>query len=295
MEILIECPVCKAQTFENFIKCKDFTVSQELFQIVNCTACGFKFTNPRPGPLEIGKYYESSDYISHSNSSKGIINKIYQVVRKRAINGKIHLINSEVGKSEKSILDIGCGTGEFLAACKSQGWKTKGIEPNDSARSQGINNFGLDVQKEEVLASLTERFEIISMWHVLEHVHLLRTRVKQLYSLLNDRGKAIIAVPNYTSADAEMYKEHWAAYDVPRHLYHFSPDLIKRLFKEEGLTHIKSLPMVYDSFYVSMLSEKYKSGSNNLFSAFRNGFMSNQKAGNNPERYSSVIYIFQKD
>ena len=294
MEILRECPVCNGQSFENFLKCKDYTVSQDLFQIVNCTSCGFKFTNPRPDANEIGRYYESAEYISHSNSKKGLINKIYQVVRKRAIDRKIALINKEAGQLEKSILDIGCGTGEFLSVCKEKGWKTKGIEPNDNARAQGIKNYSLDIEGEEALKDLGSQFSVISMWHVLEHVHQLNDRVKQIYSLLQSGGKAIIAVPNYTSDDANRYKEYWAAYDVPRHLYHFSPEIIKRIFAKEGMKHKRSLPMVFDSYYVSMLSEKYLNGKNNLPSAFINGFRSNMAAKKNPEKYSSVIYIFEK-
>lgn len=295
MELLQECPICRSQNFDPFLKCIDYTVSKESFQIVNCTACGFKFTNPRPGPNEIGKYYESTDYISHSNSKKGLINSIYQIVRKRAINGKLKILESHADKRSRSILDIGCGTGEFLSACKNEGWKTKGIEPNENARNQAKFNYALDVSGEEEILSLTGGYGFITMWHVLEHVHNLRERVKQIRTLLENEGIAIIAVPNLTSADAKKYGEFWAAYDVPRHLYHFSPERIKNLFQTEGMEHIQSLPMVYDSYYVSMLSEKYRNGKNNLFGAFVSGFGSNSKAGKNAELYSSVIYIFRKN
>ena len=294
MEILRECPVCNGQSFENFLKCKDYTVSQDLFQIVNCTTCGFKFTNPRPDANEIGRYYESAEYISHSNSKKGLINKIYQVVRKRAIDGKIALINKEAGQLEKSILDIGCGTGEFLSVCKEKGWKTKGIEPNDNARTQGIKNYSLDIEGEEALKGLGNQYSIISMWHVLEHVHQLNDRVKQIYSLLQSGGKAIIAVPNYTSDDANRYKEYWAAYDVPRHLYHFSPESMEKLLKTYDLRLITCKPMWFDSFYVSMLSEKYKNGKGNILKAVINGFLSNLKAWGNTKKCSSVIYVICK-
>lgn len=295
MEILKECPVCKANTFENFLKCKDFTVSQELFQIVHCNSCGLKFTNPRPDTAEIGRYYESAEYISHSNSKKGLINKLYQLVRKRAIQGKLNILEKEVGELKRNILDIGCGTGEFLSICKEKGWETKGIEPNKNARLQGIQNYNLKIEEEGYLDALNDHYSIITLWHVLEHVHKLRERVKQIHDHLSEGGKAIIAVPNYTSADAEKYREYWAAYDVPRHLYHFSPAVIKKLFREEGFKHTRSIAMLFDSYYVSMLSEKYRNGKNNLPSAFLSGLMSNIKASNNPENYSSVIYIFQKE
>lgn len=294
MEELKECPVCAGKVFEPFIICKDFTVSGEKYSIVKCTSCGFLFTNPRPGAMEIGKYYESEEYISHSNSKEGFLNKIYQFVRKKAIADKIKLIQGENKGLEKKILDIGCGTGEFLQACKENGWKSRGVEPNEKARTFAQITYGLNILDETQLKALQDTFSIITMWHVLEHVHELQERVMQLNKLLKTGGTAIIAVPNPTSADALNYKEFWAAYDVPRHLYHFSPSSIKNLFSRHGFSHVKSLPMKYDSFYVSMLSEKYRHGTNNLTGAFFNGLKSNLKAGANPEKYSSVIYIFKK-
>jgi len=295
MEELNNCPICKGTEFTFLRKCRDFTVSQEEFSLISCAKCGLVFTNPRPDATNISKYYESPDYISHSNSRKGLINQLYQTVRSYSLKKKLALIN-QLKLKNKVILDIGCGTGEFLAVCDKDGWKTLGIEPNQSARNQAIENWNLKVYPESHLNSIDEKNkpQVITMWHVLEHVHSLEERLNQIKTLLQSNGYLIIAVPNPESWDAEHYQNHWAAYDVPRHLYHFSPSVLKKYIESSGFEHQKSIPMKFDSFYVSMLSEKYKRGKQNLINALFNGFRSNLKAKNDPEKYSSVIYIFRK-
>lgn len=295
MEQLEFCPVCNKDKAIPFLSCKDYTVSRETFSIQQCVSCGFKFTNPRPNSFEIGKYYESTDYISHSNTNKGIINKVYRGVRKHTIQKKIWLINSFVKGKDKSILDIGCGTGEFLNACKNDGWNAQGIEPSLSARKLAISNYGLTIHEEDHLKELSlSSFDVVTMWHVLEHVHELNARVEDVKGLLKDKGTAIIAVPNCASYDAGFYKEFWAGYDVPRHLYHFVPETMKLLFNNHGMEIVKQLPMKFDSYYVSMLSEKYKTGESKLISAFLQGLISNFKAGGDAGKFSSVIYIIKK-
>lgn len=296
MEELKECPACKA-TSQTFIReCKDFTVSSEKFRIVQCNECFLQFTNPRPNSLEIGRYYESKEYISHSNSSAGWINKLYKFIRTYSIQSKIRLIERFNKNEKKTILDIGCGTGEFLGMCKKAGWNTIGIEPNDKARNQAEHNWGLQIYSEDFLENKNGGFKptIISMWHVLEHVHSLRRRLEQIQHLIAQNGHLIIAVPNPESHDAAHYSNYWAAYDVPRHLYHFKPAVIKAMVSKFGFEHVKSQAMPFDSFYVSMLSEKYKHGKNRLAAALFEGLRSNYTASGNPEKYSSVIYIFKK-
>ena len=296
MELLKECPSCGSGNHTFVRKCKDFTVSAELFQIVQCSSCKLLFTNPRPDTSEISRYYESKDYISHSNSNAGIFNKIYKLIRNYSIKKKIQLIEQCSSSSQKNLLDIGCGTGEFLHACKNAGWSVTGIEPSEMAREQAKKNWSLNVYDESGLIALKEgeKQNIITMWHVLEHVHTLQQRLRQIHELLDKAGILIVAVPNYTSWDAEHYQDLWAAYDVPRHLYHFSPGVLKTSISSYGFKHIASKPMPFDSFYVSLLSEKYKSGKSNIIKAMISGMRSNLKAGKNPEKYSSVIYIFQK-
>jgi 2-polyprenyl-3-methyl-5-hydroxy-6-metoxy-1,4-benzoquinol methylase len=292
MEDIKFCPVCNGQQFELFLECIDFTVTNEHFTIYNCKNCGFKFTNPRPSAVEIGKYYESEDYVSHSNTNEGLVNKLYHFVKKRAIQQKIKLVES-LEPISKEILDIGCGTGAFLQSIEDSGWTSKGIEPSEKARNYCLAH-GLNVSEEDFLKQTNETYSIITMWHVLEHVHDLNTRLKEIQKLLKPGGFAIIAVPNYKSADARKYGRLWAAYDVPRHLYHFSEDTIKSLFLKHRLSFVKSIPMKMDAFYVSMLSEKYKKSFLQYPKAFLSGLTSNLSAGANPEKYSSVIYIFRK-
>jgi len=294
MEELKNCPVCQNNTFVEFLKVQDYTVSQEKFTIQECKNCSFKFTNPRPDLTQIGDYYKAESYISHTNTSKGLIAKLYHSVRKYTLKGKLNLINS-LSPTKGKLLDVGCGTGMFLNVCRENGWTVNGIEPDGGARqiAEEINKAAI---KTEILSSFkNETFEIITMWHVLEHVHLLNETIDWLKERLNEKGYLIIAVPNHESKDAEIYQEHWAAYDVPRHLYHFSQKSIKQLFEQKGFSLKETLPMKFDSFYVSMLSTKYQSGKINYIKAFLDGLKSNLSAGGNNGNYSSLIYIFKKD
>lgn len=293
METLTNCPICNSSEFKSFCSCVDNTVSRETFQIVRCNSCGFKFTNSRPEEDQLGKYYKSEEYVSHSNTKKGFINSTYQSVRKYTLLKKLQLI-SKFYKTGR-ILDIGCGTGEFLNTCKNAKWQTIGIEPDPEARKMAIDNFELDVRDESELKNLQdEGFDVISMWHVLEHVPRLNERVEELKRLIKPKGVIIIAVPNCTSLDAKIYKEDWAAYDVPRHLYHFTPKDIDTLFEKHGMKVFRVMPMIFDSFYVSMLSEKIKTGKTNIIRAVWNGFRSNMAALRSGKTYSSQIYLIQK-
>lgn len=295
MENLKNCPVCGAENARDYLKCKDFTVSQAEFTIVKCASCGFLFTNPRPTKEEIGPYYQSSAYISHSNSKKGLFDSAYQFIRTIAIKNKVKLIQKSIGRSSGiNLLDIGCGTGEFLAGCQQVGWSVKGVEPSPEAKKQAESNHALSVEGEEWLQTTTERYDVITLWHVLEHVHDLNERVSQLSRLLDNSGILIIAVPNNTAKDAEIFGGNWAAWDVPRHLYHFTPQSVKALLKKHGFVHMNSSPMPFDAYYVSLLSTQYENGSKNYVRGFLKGLESNRMAKKDPEKYSSVIYTFKK-
>ena len=290
---LDKCPVCGSSQNQPSISCKDYTVSQETFNIVSCAACGFKYTNPRPSDDTIGQYYKSEDYVSHTNTKKGLINRLYHAVRSYTLKKKLALIESFVSRG--TILDYGCGTGMFLNTCKEAGWKSFGFEPDSDARTiaskKGLSVFNT---KESLARELGgAKLDVITLWHVLEHVTDLDDTLSFFKNHLSDKGTLIIAVPNYTSFDAQHYKEYWAGYDVPRHIYHFNLDSVSKLLSKFGFRHVKSLPMKFDSFYVSMLSEKYKTGSIRYLNAFINGLRSNLRA-RDPNAYSSVIYIFKK-
>lgn len=293
MEELNDCPVCQWQTFEEYLTVKDYTVSQEQFKIVTCKKCGFIFTNPRPDGEVIGKYYKDESYISHTNTSKGLISKIYQEVRKFTLKGKLNLINT-LSPQKGKLLDVGCGTGMFLNVARENGWRVNGIEPDAGARAiaEEINQIKV---KEQILSSFqTETFDIISLWHVLEHIHQLNETIEWLKDRLSKHGSIIIAVPNHESKDAEIYQQQWAAYDVPRHLYHFTQKSIEELFNKHGFQLRETLPMKFDSFYVSMLSTKYQTGKINYAKAFVDGLKSNLNASKQKQNYSSLIYVFKK-
>ncbi len=294
MEKLTNCPICGSGESSPLLKAEDHTVSRETFQIAQCKSCGFRFTNPRPKAEELGAYYLSEDYLSHSNRSKGIIAKLYMMVRRRTIKKKVSMINELNKANERSLLDIGCGTGEFLKAVSTVKWACTGVEPSVIARGIAQKQHRLNVIEEIGLDKLEGgQFDVITMWHVLEHVSLLNERIIQVKRLLKPGGSFVVAVPNCTSYDAKIYGEFWAAWDVPRHLYHFTPEDIGRLMSKHGLRIEKTLPMTYDAYYVSILSEKYKTGSISLFRSTWNGFKSNLAARKAPGTHSSQIYIIK--
>lgn len=285
------CPICQSNEIPELLQVKDFFLSQENFVICQCKQCGFKFTNPRPNQNSIGVYYKSDNYYSHSNSKSGIIPGIYQWVRNYTLKKKYLLISKFSKKG--TILDIGCATGQFLHQFKKQGWNCVGIEPNDEAREFAVKNYSLDVQKGDLENFPSQSFGVITMWHVLEHVHDLKNTMTQLKRIVNSDGVLFIALPNIESWDANHYKEYWAGLDVPRHLYHFGRNNVEELFNNYGFKLVETKPMIFDSFYVSMLSEKYKSNPFYLFSAFSMGFISNIAGMGKKPNHSSLIYIFK--
>jgi 2-polyprenyl-3-methyl-5-hydroxy-6-metoxy-1,4-benzoquinol methylase len=271
-----------------FLNCKDHTVSGETYEVMLNE--NYEMLVTSPVPVDIENYYKSEDYISHTDSKKSLLDKSYQLVRNYALKRKLSLINS-FNVKEKNVLDIGAGTGDFLNTCKSNGWNVFGVEPSNDARliakEKGVK---LKSKLEELPIN---KFDVITLWHVLEHVDNLCEYVSKLKELLTDTGRLVIAVPNYKSYDANYYKEYWAAFDVPRHLWHFSQASIHKIFSEEDMLVEKTLPMKFDAYYVSLLSEKYKTGKMNPIKAFSVGFASNFKAKASSE-YSSLIYVLKK-
>jgi 2-polyprenyl-3-methyl-5-hydroxy-6-metoxy-1,4-benzoquinol methylase len=289
------CPICSSNNIQAQLTAKDYTVSQNNFAVWHCNDCTARFTQDVPAQDAIGAYYASENYISHSDTKKGIINNLYHLVRKITLNAKRRLILEETKMTKGAILDIGCGTGAFLQTMKEADWNITGLEPDDVARTKASELYNIHPQESNDLFELpATSFNAITMWHVLEHVHELHAYIKQIAGLLATNGKLFIAVPNYTSKDAAIYKAHWAAYDVPRHLYHFSPQSMEKLLSLHGLKLAAVKPMWFDSYYVSMLSEQYKNGKGNIIKAVFNGFISNLKAWGNIRKCSSVIYVISK-
>ena len=276
------------KNLQPFLSCKDHTVSDEVYQVMINNEYDMLVTSPVPENVE--DYYKSEDYISHTDSKKSLLDKAYQAVKNITLKRKLKLINS-FETSSKNILDVGAGTGDFLKVCKSSSWKVSGIEPSLNARKIAYKK-GVNLQ-ENLSEFKNTNFDVITLWHVLEHVENLSEYILELHSLLADDGRLIIAVPNFKSDDANYYKEFWAAFDVPRHLWHFSQRSISKLFSEVHMVVEKTIPMKFDGYYVSLLSEKYKSGKMNPLKSFYRGFVSNFKARSTNE-YSSLIYVLKK-
>jgi 2-polyprenyl-3-methyl-5-hydroxy-6-metoxy-1,4-benzoquinol methylase len=295
MQLILNCPVCGHNKFETRLSVKDYTVSNEIFDIVECPQCSLRFTQQVPDETQIGRYYQSEEYISHTDSKKGLFNKVYQLVRGVALGSKRQLVEKYATAQGKKMLDYGCGTGAFLQEMKQHGWTVTGIEPDPGAAQKAMELTSSDVKDPSLLDSIEpSSFDAITLWHVLEHVHTLNETLDKLKQALKPGGFIFIAVPNYTSHDASFYQQHWAAYDVPRHLYHFSPSAMKTLIAGHGLTMKNILPMWFDAFYVSLLSEKYKHNKTSVLSACITGAVSNLKALINKEKCSSLIYVIQK-
>ncbi|RYD97909.1 MAG: class I SAM-dependent methyltransferase [Sphingobacteriales bacterium] len=289
-----QCPLCDSRSIGPVLTATDYTVSKEEFAIWECAACRLRFTQDVPDAAHIGPFYKSEDYISHSNTSKGLINRLYQRVRRSTLRQKVALVQKATGRSSGRALDVGCGTGAFLNALRKSGWTVQGLEPDTDARALAIRQYGLDVQEASSLYNLPEgSFELITLWHVLEHVHDLQGYLAQLRKLLAPGGRLVVAVPNYTSGDAAIYGRYWAAYDVPRHLYHFAPESMKLLVQRHGMRVAAEHPMWYDAFYISLLSSRYRSGQTHWVGAPLAGLRSNAGALANKERCSSITYIIE--
>jgi SAM-dependent methyltransferase len=285
------CPVCNSIHVQLKHEVKDYTVSGEIFQVYQCNQCEGGFTYPMPSLEEIGKYYQSENYISHSDTNKGLISRLYHLVRKFTLRQKGNIVIKHSNPTAVKLLDVGSGTGAFSATMKQRGWQVVSIEPDEAARRNALEIYGVNAFCSSHLYDINDQFDVITLWHVLEHVHDLHGYMKQFKKLLKSDGILIIAVPNQTSLDAQIYQSHWAAWDVPRHLYHFTPSSMRQLSEMHGFKWKKTLPMWFDSFYVSMLSEQYKKGS--MIRGIWNGWRSNMNAMGKPLNSSSVIYIIR--
>ena len=290
------CPVCDKAAISFLIHSKDYSLTNKDFDIIECANCSLRYTFPMPSKEDIGPYYNFPEYISHTDVKEGWMNKMYHKVRTYTLHEKTNWVQSLFTGHKGHILELGAGTGAFAHAMKNKGWNVTALEPDAASRQRCLDTYGVQLQPIENLYTLSEnKFEVITLWHVLEHVHDLKDYLQAFSKLLKQNGRLIIAVPNYTSYDACFYKKHWAAYDVPRHLYHFSPDAMNKLVKQFNMQIVEYKPMWFDSFYVSLLSEKYKkSGMLGLLRALLIGCISNITALRDAKKASSIIYQIKK-
>ncbi len=270
-----------------YLVTKDYSVSQEIFELYQDETLDMLVTSPQPTAENLGKYYQNNNYISHTDSKKTLFEKAYYLVKKRALKNKLALINKHQSR-KGNLLDIGAGTGDFLVTAQNNGWQTTGIEPSEKAKNLGRQKGILFADDSTSLPDAS--FDVITMWHVLEHVPDLEAQINELKRLLKPSGTLIVAVPNFKSYDALYYKTFWAAYDAPIHFWHFSKTAIQNIFESKGFTLQQVLPMWFDAFYVSLLSEQYKTGRMNFVKAVFIGLLSNIKAIKSRE-FSSQVYI----
>ncbi len=287
-----QCPICKSNQVHLALQCKDFSLTNENFNIVQCDQCQLQFTFPVPSKSQIAPYYNFPDYISHSDTKDGWMNHLYHRVRQHTLLDKTNWVQSLFTGHKGNLLELGAGTGAFANSMIQKGWNVTALEPDAASRIRALANYQVELLPIETLHELpAKKYDVITLWHVLEHVHDLHEYMQIFKKLLKQNGRLIIAVPNYTSFDAQFYKQYWAAYDVPRHLYHFSPTSMQSLVENNEMQIVQYKPMWFDSFYISLLSEKYKkSGSFGLLRAFVIGGISNLLALKNKKKTSSIIY-----
>ena len=292
LEKVESCPMCDHNKFTHHLSCVDHNYSNDIFNITSCNNCSFKFTNPRPTSDTIYKYYKSDNYISHTSSKKGLFNKVYQLVRSYQFGYKYRLIKENLSRTKNiSLLDFGCGTGDFLNYCNQKGMRCYGVEKDNDARNMGRNNFSLPIYEGlQEIETKKEKFDVITLWHVLEHIKDFKELLDQLKELLNENGLIILGLPNHKSLDANIFKESWVAYDVPIHLSHFTQHNIKELVRDLSFKSLSTKPLFFDAYYISLLSAKKKGKS--FFFGLKSGLLSNLKAKKTSE-YSSLAYIIK--
>lgn len=271
---------------ETYLTTRDYVVSGETFTLRYQAAYDLLITIPQPSPERLPEYYPREGYLSYTQAPATLFEKVYRLIRRHTLKRKLAWL-SQAPKG--SLLDIGAGTGDFLAAAQRKGWHVWGVEPNAQARAQAQDK---EIQVLPALADLPpQKYDVITLWHVLEHIPDSKEQVRQLAQLLKPGGILAVAVPNYKCFDAAHYGAFWAAYDVPRHLWHFSQRSIRLLAEENGLQVVKTIPMVWDAFYISLLSERYRTGRMRIGKALYIGLISTLKAWLATGEYSSVTYF----
>ena len=295
MVFLSKCPLCSSDKIDPHLKCIDHLVSKKEFNLYRCSNCGFVFTQDHPDEQSISKYYDSDDYISHDDTAKGFLNVAYLLVRDFMFRRKRNIVENTTGYLKGNLLDIGCGTGYFAGKMKNSGWQVTGIEPNRKARELGAARFGIDVKDPDQISDIPDQsFDCITLWHVLEHLYDPYKYSTEIKRLLKPGGYCITALPNSGSYDADFYVKAWAAYDVPRHLWHFNPSTVKLFWDKEGfkIVRIRRLPL--DVFYISILSEKNLGTALPFIRGSLKGLWFAVKSSFNKDKTSSLIFILQK-
>ena len=277
------------------MRCKDHVVSSEQFDLWQCSDCNFRFIQNAPAENEIGRYYDSETYMSHATGKTGFFNSLYQTARTYSVWWRYRVIKNSGATTKGTLLDIGCGVGAFAAYMQKKGWTVTALEPDADARKSAMELYRLQAEPMERMHQLPgESFDVITLWHVLEHVHDIHGYMEQIYRLLKKDGLLVIAVPNFTSTDAGHYKEYWDAYDAPRHLFHFSPTAMLSITWQHGFSIINKKTFWLDANYASLLSEQHIHGKARWVAAAWHALLSNLKAFTNKDKASAITYLLKK-
>lgn len=290
-ESVPNCPLCGGKQTSHFMIIKDHFLTKDSFNITYCETCSLKYTNPRPTIESVSDYYESDEYLSHYRK-KGVIGNLYTLIKNYSIKKKYDLIRKK--KPEGRLLDIGCGTGDFMKYGNKLKFETFGIEPSEHARSYAINENKLTVVDSLKTFKSKQKMDVITMWHSLEHVHDLKEVFNFITDNIKSAGRVYVALPNYSSYDAKKYKEFWAAWDLPRHIFHFNQESMKYLANKMGYRIRLIVPLPFDAYYISLMSHYYQTGKKSLKESAINGWKSNNYAKYNDNNYSSLIYVLKK-
>lgn len=289
------CPLCENQTFTPLFTCTDYLVSYEKFDVEMCTACGFRRTKNFPPENIIGKYYQSDAYVSHSDTKKGVVNTLYHVIRKRMLSKKSDWVTEYAASAKGNLLDVGAGTGYFAGFMATNGWNVSAVEKDSAARTLAKNKFGLKVYPSlNDMDALPQSFNVITLWHVLEHIEPLNQTISHLHRLLVGNGLLVLALPNCNSLDANRYKNDWAAYDVPRHLWHFTRNHVDKLAQQHGFIVESVKKMYFDGYYISMMSEQVRKNNFPALRGFITGFATHIASLRNADKCSSLVYFLRK-
>jgi SAM-dependent methyltransferase len=291
----IICPLCSSTNTGLHLRTCDHFLSKEAFELYRCSECEFVFTQNHPDENEIGKYYDSDAYISHNDSATDLPSRLYRFSRSIMLKKKRKNVIRITGLKRGTLLDIGSGTGHFLSVMKDAGWNVKGIEINEKARTNSASLLNLDILSPDRIFTLPPgTYDCITMWHVLEHFQEPFSFATEILRLLKPGGICITALPNCNSFDAQHYSEFWAAFDVPRHLWHFTPSSFKVFTEKTGfdLKRIRRMPL--DVFYISTLSEKYKGSGFTFIRGMIKGAIFSILSFFNKKRSSSIIYYLSK-
>ncbi len=289
------CPLCGASGQIPYAGCTDYTVSKEHYTLMRCPSCGMVYTLDPPSQDKMAQYDKLGLKLKLGDSPSGLIGKLYYRVRSYMLGRKAHIVESQSYRTAGTLLNYGAKTGFFSHRMERRGWKVISVEKYHEERQFSLEMFHhrmIDLNEMDKLRPGT--FDVITLWHVFEHNPHPDKLLDRFYDLLRPGGILVMACPNICSTDAMHYGPYWAAYDVPRHLWHFSPTSLCNLVHKHGFTLMHHESMPFDSFYISILSEKQMRHKLAFIRGFLYGLHSWLVSLSKRGKSSSLVYVFRK-